>query len=1417
MKVLSDILHKAGILKEGAEAYSSGGYSVLVRNSTTQRFETVASTAFANIYTADGTLTGNRTVTSGGYSLTFTSNVQTGLLGVNRAFASNVGLYLKGSGTTSSTYNLLGTDSTGANLYTFLDDGTLCIGGVAKSGTSKLQVTNGNISILGNGNFYELNNSLGAGIKNNSGDFYIDAISATANIYLRTGSSPTERARITAAGRLLLGTTTESTYLLDVNGTARVSGAMTLASSLTFTTGGSNIVGPVGTALTISSSVVLDFTSPSFRLYTSYTSGGVSNAAFINTPQLYIGNGVPTFKPSAFLELDSTTKGFLTPRMTTAQRDAITSPATGLQVYNTTTNTNDFYNGTAWGSVGGMVIGNTITSATAGSILFAGTSGVLAQDNSNLFWDDTNNRLGIGKDTPSQPLDLLFNNPSASATGVIVKNTNSSGRSTFFIYNDNDEGGSFGAYGTAFGASAYRNNFGIGATKSLIFGSDADIGSGGTSKISFVTGGYTNSAAMTLTAAGRLLLGTTTESTYKLDVNGTARVSGDLTIRDSGSSSNVFIFSYNAGTSCGTIEASTTGIAYRNLVLNPNNSSNVGIGITPTRKLDVNGTSRYLGEIFVNDASASTTTQLLYLKNSTGNSTGAVSQLTLFRDGISGISYGSIVRFNQKAYSNPISASFTQLDITMSDGATESADTTPLSIRGTGIGINNTSPAASAMLDITSTTKGFLQPRMTTTQRDAITSPATGLQVYNTTTNTNDFYNGTAWASNAAGNIYTTDGTLAGDRIITSNGNSLTILGGKEAVADQQIGLVLQGSATTKENVGFAINNTFTGSAYYNFWVYKNGNFYIRNATDGRNAFLIQKDGNVQIGATSITGTLGNNSSLNIGGGIATTAGIKIFGNISPATGNGLELYFNTNTSYVYSFDRDTSTWRDLQFAASATTFRSNGSTSMTLTAAGRLLLGTTTESTYLLDVNGTARVSGDITLQSGSQKEILYSGQGIKIRHTLNGNGNNIILGWSGAVIDTESTTQRSIILGFNNRGNVPSSSIILSNDTNLTGYTGTQVLQVIGGGMTLNSSSDQGGTYVASSGTVGGAFAGIFASDFGNGELPPVGTAGSTIIGAGVNNQTINNPNIYLGQWGSDDGLPSFSRNVFISTTNGVGTNVEGYNLVFSSGRSTGNATSKDIIFATSTATTSGTTLQSLTQRVWIKGENGNVGINNNNPDQKLSVSGNSQITHAYTHAAGIYTSGLSSFADVTTGSSPSYTSGMFYGAFNSYYRNQFSANATIPNSAIQASQFNGTQITFVNSGTAITMTQASGIRAYANQILQFSFESVQATCSVSHVAGIQILAPYYQGANNPTISNYYGLVLNDSSEYSTTLTVTNRWAIYQDGASDNNYFKGKVVIGSTNTVGVSPLNVKNLPTSATGLASGDIWNNGGVLNIA
>lgn len=57
------------------------------------------------------------------------------------------------------------------------------------------------------------------------------------------------------------------------------------------------------------------------------------------------------------------------------------------------------------------------------------------------------------------------------------------------------------------------------------------------------------------------------------------------------------------------------------------------------------------------------------------------------------------------------------------------------------VGINNNGslPAASAMPDVNSTTKGLLIPRMTLAQRNAIASPATALMIYQTN-NTPGFY-----------------------------------------------------------------------------------------------------------------------------------------------------------------------------------------------------------------------------------------------------------------------------------------------------------------------------------------------------------------------------------------------------------------------------------------------------------------------------------------------------------------------------------------------------------------------------------------------------------------------------------------------------------------------------------------------------
>ena len=65
--------------------------------------------------------------------------------------------------------------------------------------------------------------------------------------------------------------------------------------------------------------------------------------------------------------------------------------------------------------------------------------------------------------------------------------------------------------------------------------------------------------------------------------------------------------------------------------------------------------------------------------------------------------------------------------------------------------VGGTSADASSCVDLISTAKGFLPPRMTTTQRNAIGSPAAGLTIYNSTTNVLNFYDGSSWQATSGG------------------------------------------------------------------------------------------------------------------------------------------------------------------------------------------------------------------------------------------------------------------------------------------------------------------------------------------------------------------------------------------------------------------------------------------------------------------------------------------------------------------------------------------------------------------------------------------------------------------------------------------------------------------------------------------
>lgn len=67
----------------------------------------------------------------------------------------------------------------------------------------------------------------------------------------------------------------------------------------------------------------------------------------------------------------------------------------------------------------------TITSLTQGSVPFVGAAGLITQDNANLFFDDTNNRLGINTNTPSNNLDVH----GTGTTALLALNNTSSNQS----------------------------------------------------------------------------------------------------------------------------------------------------------------------------------------------------------------------------------------------------------------------------------------------------------------------------------------------------------------------------------------------------------------------------------------------------------------------------------------------------------------------------------------------------------------------------------------------------------------------------------------------------------------------------------------------------------------------------------------------------------------------------------------------------------------------------------------------------------------------------------------------------------------------------------------------------------------------------------------------------------------------------
>jgi hypothetical protein len=144
--------------------------------------------------------------------------------------------------------------------------------------------------------------------------------------------------------------------------------------------------------------------------------------AFSNAQGVSINSDNSSADASSILELKSTSKGMLTPRMTTAERDAIVSPATGLLIYNTTTGAFNFYD-SHWRRVGGIGY-NSVDAGTSSQIVSATDvliPGMTIVPGSGTYVAMFNSAVAAGNRTAEGAIDLT--NAYNTLMGVAGTNT----------------------------------------------------------------------------------------------------------------------------------------------------------------------------------------------------------------------------------------------------------------------------------------------------------------------------------------------------------------------------------------------------------------------------------------------------------------------------------------------------------------------------------------------------------------------------------------------------------------------------------------------------------------------------------------------------------------------------------------------------------------------------------------------------------------------------------------------------------------------------------------------------------------------------------------------------------------------------------------------------------------------------------
>jgi hypothetical protein len=356
-------------------------------------------------------------------------------------------------------------------------------------------------------------------------------------------------------------------------------------------------------------------------------------------------------------------------------------------------------NGTA------RVQGNFFTNLTAGSVPFISANGLLGQDNTNLFWDNTNKRLGIGTNAPSNPLHV---NAPVGVDGfdavplLFVRNTAvTNAPASSMIGLAKSTGDMADGFGAKLMLSIADNTFGDRTNQiAAICGVRSGADNSGALIFQTATTGIITTKIQVFPTGNTTIQngGTFTDAGFRLDVNGTARVQGDLTVGNGTDS---------------TILANSALSSSHNIAILTASSANAGamLDIRPS------GTSNSLAGFYLRDSStaASGTNTVVF-----GRGTATLPS--------TGVSYlGAIV-------SQQINANSLHLGFLVSNTSLGRFEAMRMFNSGNTLfqsgGTYTDTP--SALVTINSTTKGFLPPRMTATQRNAIASPAEGLIVYQT-------------------------------------------------------------------------------------------------------------------------------------------------------------------------------------------------------------------------------------------------------------------------------------------------------------------------------------------------------------------------------------------------------------------------------------------------------------------------------------------------------------------------------------------------------------------------------------------------------------------------------------------------------------------------------------------------------------